>query len=179
MLTKEADDLVHSFARIKSKATAQDSQIRNVENWFKNYPDAIDGEEQHFRGKAGDLFPILSKPKSPLVLFLQQSRLLRFRFRLSKRADRVDSPQTKYTSEQGLETFATWSIIVVGLGMSFGSIWWLNYVKENVHRLAIITVSATLFTIWSWLAAGNRPFEILAAFAAYMAVLMIYRQLSS
>lgn len=63
--------------------------------------------------------------------------------------------------------------------MTFGSIWWLNFVNDNVHRLAIITASATLFTTWAWLAAGNRPFEILAAFAAYMAVLMIYRQLAS
>ncbi|KAK5128244.1 hypothetical protein LTR85_002911 [Meristemomyces frigidus] len=178
-LLEQYNQLVHSFAQLKAKPTARNQQINNLKNWFAFYPHAIDEEEQHHRAKDGDLFPILAKPKVPLVLLMQKSRALRFRFRLSKRSDRIDLPSVTYTSEQGLETCATFSILIVGLCMSFGSIWWLNDVTNNVHRLAIITGSASLFTFWSWLAAGNRPFEILAAFAAYMAVLMIYRQLGS
>jgi hypothetical protein len=38
-------------------------------------------------------------------------------------------------------------------------------------------VSGTIMSLITWAAAGNRPFEILATFAAYMAVLMIYQQI--
>ena len=89
----------------------------------------------------------------------------------------MDDPSVTYTSEQGIEIFFTWVTLIVGSGMLFGSIWWLNFVEANIYRLAIITVSATLFTFWAWLAAGNKPFEVMAACAAYMAVLMIFRQL--
>jgi hypothetical protein len=77
-----------------------------------------------------------------------------------------------------LEAMATFIAISIGLGMTFGSIWALNAVSDTVYRLAIITASGGIMTLIAWLAAGNRPFEILATFAAYMAVLMIYRQIA-
>lgn len=63
--------------------------------------------------------------------------------------------------------------------MLFASVWGLNYVTDNAKRLGIITGSVFAFTAWAWLAAGNKPFEILTAVAGYTAVLMIYRQLQS
>jgi hypothetical protein len=67
--------------------------------------------------------------------------------------------------------------LTVGLSMTFASIWTLNFVSNKVYSLAIITVSGTIMSLITWAAAGNRPFEILATFAAYMAVLMIYQQI--
>ncbi|TKA72458.1 hypothetical protein B0A55_06891 [Friedmanniomyces simplex] len=177
-LLQQYNDLVNSFSQLKAKQTADDRQCQNIENWFETYPNAIDPDEQHFRDQQGDLFPLLATPKSPLITLLQRLRLLRFRFTLSKRPDRIDSPYTRYTSEHGMETAISIITLVVGLGMLFASVWWLNFVEENKHRLGIITGSVSLFTVWSWLAAGNKPFEILAAVAGYTAVLMIYRQLS-
>ena len=139
-----------------------------MRNWFAHYPGAIAGEEQFFEGNEGDLVSLLTKRRSPFVSFLTSFKPVRARFRLSKRSDRVDLPEVIYASATGLETFATVSILIAGLVLCFGSIWWLNFVVNNVYRLAIITTSASLFTIWAWIAAGNRPFEILAAFAAYV-----------
>ncbi|GAB1729277.1 hypothetical protein NU195Hw_Modified_141t1 [Hortaea werneckii] len=179
-LIQQYNDLVNSFTLLKEKQTASAHQRQNIANWFLWYPSAIDlEEEQHFEGHDGDLFAILPKRRSPLVTFMRRSLWIRRVFSLRPRDDRIDDPSNNYTSGTGVEVFATILILFVGLGMTFGSIWWLNFVNDNVHRLAIITASATLFTTWAWLAAGNRPFEILAAFAAYMAVLMIYRQLAS
>ncbi|KAI6908734.1 hypothetical protein D0869_12094 [Hortaea werneckii] len=178
-LIQQYNDLVNSFTLLKEKQTASAHQIQNIANWFLWYPHAIDEDEQHFKGHQGDQFAILPKRRSPLVTLMRRSHWIRRVFSLRGRDDRVDDPSNNYTSGTGVENFATIVILFVGLGMTFGSIWWLNFVNDNVHRLAIITASATLFTTWAWLAAGNRPFEILAAFAAYMAVLMIYRQLAS
>lgn len=172
---------MESFSKLKAKETATDHHIRNVRNWFDAYGEqAIDPDEQHFRDHEGDVFTMLPSPRAyPLVAALHNSKFVRRLFRLKKRSDRVESPSTIYTSNTGLETLAAFVSLVVGLGMTFGSIWWLNFVDSTVYRLAIITASGTLLTLIAWAAAGNKPFEILAAFAAYMAVLMIYRQVES
>jgi len=100
-------------------------------------------------------------------------------FKLKIRSDRIASDSTKYTSTKGLEVLAAMLSLTVGLSMTFASIWWLNFVDDKVYRLAIITASGAVMSLITWVAAGNRPFEILATFAAYMAVLMIYQQIGS
>lgn len=100
-------------------------------------------------------------------------------FTLKMRHDRIESGSTTYVSQTGLEILAALICLSIGLLMTFGSIWGLNFVNNRIHQLAIITGSGTLITAVAWLAAGNRPFEILAAFAAYMAVLMIFLQIDN
>jgi hypothetical protein len=176
----EQDDLVNSFSQLKAKETARPHQIRNIENLFHNNDDnLINPKQQHFRDHPSDLFPIVSKPAVPLVSLLHRQDWTRQIFKLRDRTDKASTTDTTYSSARGIETATSLIILSTGLAMAFGSIWWLNYVKNDEHRLGIITVSGTIFTALAYLAAGPRPFEILAAFAAYLAVLMIYLQISS
>jgi hypothetical protein len=179
-LTPEADELVASFSKLKAMQTATPRQTGNIANWFESYGgDAIDPEEQHYKNHQGDLVTMISKPQYPLIALLYRSRFIRRMFKLKLRSDRVDSNSTTYISTRGLEVLAAMLSLTVGLSMTFASIWWLNFVDDTIIRLAIITASGTLMSLITWAAAGNRPFEILAAFAAYMAVLMIYQQIGS
>ncbi|EMC92848.1 hypothetical protein BAUCODRAFT_133770 [Baudoinia panamericana UAMH 10762] len=183
-LLQQYNDLVASFSNIRSRPTATKRQCRNLRHWFGTYPDAIQPDEQHHLDQdgnmlQGDLFPIVARPKAPLAMLIDRTRCLRFLFRTGKRSDHVDTPLARYWSAKALETFTTVIILIVGLGMLFGPVWWLNNVNEHDRQLAIVTGFSVLFVIWSWFAAGNRPFEILAASAAYTAVLMIYRQIAS
>lgn len=179
-LTSDADDLIISFSALKAKTTATDLQTQNLVNWINNHgPDPIDDQEYHWRDHKGDLITMVTRPTYPLVGLLGQYSLIRRIFTLKKRDDRIDSDATTYVSNTGLERFATFICLFVGLAMTFGSIWWLNFVSDSIIRLAIITVSGSIITIVAWFAAGNRPFEILATFAAYMAVLMIYLQIDN
>ncbi|KAM0719086.1 hypothetical protein Q7P37_004991 [Cladosporium fusiforme] len=176
-LLQQYNELVLSFSNLKAKTTATEQQIQNVINWDGNCGfNTIDEQEQHWRGHQGDLITLVSRPRYPLVGLLNRSLLIRRMFSVEKRSDRIDFESTTYTSNAGLEAFATFLCLFVGLAMTFGSIWWLNFVSNSITRLAIITVSGTIIAVVAWLAAGNRPFEILATFAAYMAVLMIYLQ---
>ncbi|KAK5173135.1 uncharacterized protein LTR77_003257 [Saxophila tyrrhenica] len=179
-LLKAYYDSVNSFAEVKARPTARRHHIRNLENWFKTYPNAIDPEEQHFRRGdqflEGDLFPIISKQQPPLRLALGQWRWLRFQFQLRPRDDRIGSDQIIYTSEKGLDLFTNMLVLVLGLLLLFAPMWWLNFVVNDVHRLAVITSFVAAFTGVVWAAAGQRPFEILAATAAYAAVLMVFLQ---
>jgi hypothetical protein len=167
---------------VKTRPTASKHHRKNLENFFHNYPGAIIRTEQHFKEADGayyesDLFPIATKERTPLRLFLGQWQWLRSRFSLKNRADRLKTDSTRYTSEKGLDRFTTTVIIAVGLGLLYGPMWWLNFISNDSCRLAIITGFVTMFTVLIWAAAGNqRPFEVLAAAAAYAAVLMVFMQ---
>lgn len=165
---------------MKTMQTAANNQTRNIDNWFATYGDkAIDDREKHYRGHQGDLVAMISSPQYPLIDLLHRSKFIRGLFKLKKRGDRIDDDLTRYNSTTGLEVLAAMLCLTIGLSMTFASIWWLNFVHNKVYSLAIITASGTLMSLITWAAAGNRPFEILAAFAAYMAVLMIYQQIAS
>ncbi|KAK4494006.1 hypothetical protein PRZ48_015192 [Zasmidium cellare] len=177
-LLRDYYNLVNAYAPIKTRPTASNDQRNNMVNWFINHPNAIDDEEKHFLDpkRRGDLFPIVSKQKPPLAMWLEQIRLFRLPFRLSQRADRVEAEETRYHSATGVEVASSVVIVVVGLGLLFGPMWWLNYVSDDRYRLGIITGFVSLFATWLWMAAGPRAFEILAGTAAYAAVLMVFLQ---
>lgn len=160
--------------------TATPHQTQKIDNWFENHgDDAIAPEEKHYKGHQGDLVTMISKTQYPLVTLLHRTRFIRRLFTLSPRSDRVASDSTRYTSNKGIDVLAAILCLTVGLSMTFASIWWLNFVDNKVYRLGIITASGTIMSLITWAAAGNKPFEILATFAAYMAVLMIYQQIGS
>ena len=156
--------------------TARPHHIRNLENWFITYPYAIDVDEQHFGLKDGDLFPIKARPRAPLGTLLEQSGWLTASFDMKPKAGRAKSSSATYYSDTGLDYFVSILILIDGLCLLFGPVWWLSYVTTNSYRLAIITAFASFFTRRLLLAAGQRPFEILGASAPYAAVLMLYVQ---
>ena len=63
--------------------------------------------------------------------------------------------------------------------MLLGPMWWLNFVMDDAKRSGIITVFVFFFAIGLSLIGSGRPFETLAATAAYAAVLMVFMQKQS
>lgn len=173
-----ADNLVNAFGQVRKNQTARPEHVQNLNNWFVNRPEAIDPLEQHFRdeNKQSDLFPLVLKERSPLRLFLGQAKWLRLLFPPRNFAGQAISPSTHYTSETALDRLTNAIILIVGLCLLFGPMWGLHFINSNTNRLAIITGFVSAFTGLTFLAAGQRPFEILAATAAYAAVLMVYLQ---
>lgn len=72
--------------------------------------------------------------------------------------------------------FADSIIISLGLAMLFGPMWWLEWVSDDVKRLAIITSFIFIFAVGLRAISRVKPFEVLAATAAYAAVLMVFMQ---
>lgn len=174
------DNSVNAFSQVRKYPTAQDRHVSNLRNWFKNNREAIVPAEQHFLtpGKERDLFPVVLKEKSPLRRVLGRWNWLRYLFVPRSKVGQVDSPATHYTSETALDRFTNTVILAAGLCLLFGPMWWLHWVSKDIYRLGIITGFVTAFTSLASSAAGQRPFEILAATAAYAAVLMVYLQIS-
>ena len=66
--------------------------------------------------------------------------------------------------------------------MLVGPLWWLQHISaqnNTEYRLAVITGFLVLFTILLSILTVARPFEVLAATAAYAAVLMVFMQISN
>lgn len=65
----------------------------------------------------------------------------------------------------------------MGLIMLLAPMWWLDHVSDSEVRLGIITVFLTAFVGVMSTATVHRPFEVVAASAAYAAVLMVFMQI--
>jgi len=169
---------VEAFSSMKSRQGAQDHQVRNVQNWLHNHGNAIDPDEQAFIDHEGDTIAVVSKQKSLLRLLLERFQPMRSLFRVGGRADRVDSECTKYYSDRWFDTATTAAIIVVGLMMLFAPMWWLNGETDGYKRLGIITGFVILFSVLLFGAttSSTKGFEVLAATAAYAAVLAVFLQ---
>ena len=63
--------------------------------------------------------------------------------------------------------------------MIVGPLWWLQHLAAQKARLGVITGFLVVFTILLSILTVARPFEVLAAAAAYGAVLMVFMQISS
>lgn len=62
--------------------------------------------------------------------------------------------------------------------MLLAPLWWLEYVNSTDVRLGIITSFICVFIFLISLSVVNRPFEVVAATAAYTAVLMVFMQIN-
>ena len=88
-----------------------------------------------------------------------------------------------YRQHARLESFTIWATIVLGLAMLIGPLWILQHISASELglklRLVVITVFLILFTLLLSIIIVARPFEVLAATAAYGAVLMVFLQLGT
>jgi len=73
---------------------------------------------------------------------------------------------TVYHSDRGIDTLTDNIILLAGLLMLFGPMWWLNYVSDDNKRLGIITGFVFFFSVVLASATIAKPFEVLAGTAA-------------
>ena len=88
---------------------------------------------------------------------------------------------TVYNKESVIDKSVTFVTMVLGVAMLIGPLWWLQHLTHNnlEARLGVITGFLVVFTILLSILTVARPFEVLAATAAYGAVLMVFMQIST
>lgn len=174
----QADQFIDAFGKIRVKPRATKHQITNVENWL--HRGAIESKEAAFVKRESDLISIHSRPRPPLLQWLESFGKVQTwgPFKAKIRPDlHVQSTATKYSSNEKFDTFGTVSVISMGLIMLLAPLWWLNHVSASEKRLGIITVFLVIFVAIMSTATIHRPFEVVAASAAYAAVLMVFMQI--
>ena len=87
---------------------------------------------------------------------------------------------TIYNKDSLVDKIVTFITIALGLGMLIGPLWWLQSLSgPNIlkTRLEVITGFLVVFAVLLSTLTVAKPFEVLAAAAAYGAVLMVFMQL--
>ncbi|KAL8658703.1 MAG: hypothetical protein Q9226_000817 [Calogaya cf. arnoldii] len=166
---------VLDYSELKARPDATKRQITYVKNWLENNNQPIRPEEVTFVEKE-DLMPMvprMSPRKSTDKVKLTQ--------RHYNHPDNFKSETTVYSEEGIIDKTVTCVTIGLGLIMLIAPLWLLQYVYSSEPdmkaRLKIITGFLIGFTILLSIVAVARPFEVLAATAAYAAVLMVFMQL--
>jgi hypothetical protein len=128
----------------------------------------------------GDLIAINSQSLAPLGRWLQFCASFHhpalFRA-VPNKHKLVDSATTVYSSNTKFERLTTRTVLVAGLIALLAPMWWLEFVSDSHKRLGIITGFICVFVSIISVATYNRPFEVVAATAAYAAVLMVFMQI--
>lgn len=117
-----------------------------------------------------DLINIIEKSKSPARKILERSRAilsLPFLRQKSSSASTQHSTTTVYYSDERIEFLG--SVLIVGTGflMLIGPLWWLEFEKNVLKRLGVVTGFSGLFLVLLSFMTSAKPFEALAATAAY------------
>ncbi|KAF6829740.1 hypothetical protein CMUS01_08026 [Colletotrichum musicola] len=161
--------------------TSDGRDVENLENWFLANPGAINPPESSFIEKTADLMSIVPKVKSPLRR--AQERVSNFDlsplFKFSPAGDVYDPETVRYHSDKRIERFITATIIAVGFLMLIAPLWIIVFVSGDLQRLGVITAFVALFLCLLSSVTVAKPFETLAATAAYTAVLMVFMQSGS
>ncbi|KAL8966722.1 MAG: hypothetical protein Q9183_003240 [Haloplaca sp. 2 TL-2023] len=156
---------VLDHSALKARQKASDSQISYVKNWFKNNEQPIRPAETSSIEKEGDLIPLVPR--------LDQSHY--------NHRDNWVSETTIYSEEEKMDKMVTCITIGLGLAMLIAPLWLLQYVytaEPNLEtRLGVITGFLVAFALLLSVVVVARPFEVLAATAAYGAVMMVFMQL--
>ncbi|KAI9867436.1 MAG: hypothetical protein M1813_008994 [Trichoglossum hirsutum] len=178
---KEYNDFIASYSTLRSRPPANPHEITNVKNWFYRYPAAILDSEAEYVNHTDDLMSIVPKIKTPLRSVLENIRGFRlssiFRIKPTTAPEIYDPETTHYHSDTRMELFVTIVIVSIGLLMLIAPLWVLMFVGNQIKRLAIITAFIIVFLLLISTVTVAKPFESLAATAAYSAVLMVFMQM--
>lgn len=149
---------------------APQRDVRSIRNWHYNHGSAaILNEEQKYL-EQDDLFCVLQKDKTPLRRMIDKSYRLRT-MDLWRRPDTVpdyDTSHISYYSDKRIDHFASGVIIGIGTCLLIIPLWILQALDTLTIKLAVITVFIFVFLLILSISMASKPFEALAATAAYV-----------
>ncbi|PVH88906.1 hypothetical protein DL98DRAFT_622567 [Cadophora sp. DSE1049] len=183
-------------SELKKFPQAARQDLQSVRNWHFNHGGkdlengevdltccAISPEEQEYLDRPQDLFSVVPREKAPLRRLLDRSRKFRIAsFWRSNEAPSLpiyDQDVITYTSDKRIDRFVAVLIVWIGTVMLLVPMWILQALDKSNHKLGVITAFVVVFLGLVSYATVAKPFETLAATAAYSAVLMVFLQLGS
>lgn len=175
------DELVLQHSQLRARPPVPKKDICSLENWFYNNGNAILAEETGYIKHHSDLFPLVPISKSPLRSLLERSshfRLLRLWQRKDMHHSASQDENVHYISDEKIDSFIAAFIMSLGLIMLIAPLWILAFLGGLVQRLGVISAFIGLFVALVSITTVAKPFESLAAAAAYSAVLMVFLQIS-
>jgi hypothetical protein len=161
-------------AELKKYPTLEEQDLQSLGAWHWNHNDcAIAEEEKLYLTQTHDLFSLVPRVKTPLRRLLDRSRKFRlhpfWHDRNKPELPFYDNKVVTYISDKRIDKFITIIIITVGMAMLIAPIWILQALEQPSLKLGTITAFIVLFLGMISYATVAKPFETLAATAAYVA----------
>lgn len=118
-------------------------QLRNIQTWLTNYPNAIEGPEQEFVVREKDLFAVQISRRTLFGKWMESLGLYRFAgFRgVGSRAS------GKYYDRNAWKDLGGFWLMLCLLGMLLGPLWALPFILDRVVRLSVVTSFAVVFSM--------------------------------
>ncbi|MCJ1396330.1 hypothetical protein MMC18_009219 [Xylographa bjoerkii] len=178
---EDYNQYIHNYAQIGTRAGVATKDIRSLDAWAIDNPNGILAEELHYLKSGDDLIYVLPKEKSPLRRIYNKAESLGLGWFRRHPTDILgyDPESTSLQEDERAETVISRVVLVIGLVMLIDPLWILEYVQGSAQSLAVITGFIILFLGLLTFTTAAKPFESLAAAAAYSAVLMVFLQLKS
>lgn len=176
-----SDDLLIQQATSQGHSRVPKRDIESVANWHHNTPHGILEAETVYLRHAHDLIRVVPKGLSPMRRILEKTT----HFRLLKFWESKDPPlprysahpeELRYSSDEGIDKTIALTITALGMLMLIAPLWVLNATNWPQARLGVITGFVMLFLGLIAFTTVARPWESLAAVAAYSAVLVVFLQ---
>ena len=165
--------------RIKQQDTASTAQRCNVQIWFENHTNAVHPDEQGYIEHLDDLITLSQRHKTSVQKLCERAAFVRWLpWRKAKTLPDFET-NVRIGSDDTMHWLADSVTICLGVAMLLGPMWWLEWISSDVKRLTIITCFIVVFAIGLRAISRAQPFEILAATAAYAAVLMVFMQVKN
>ncbi|KAL3483260.1 hypothetical protein BJX62DRAFT_231109 [Aspergillus germanicus] len=178
------DRYICRYIKLRTRAPATEKDIKSLRNWHYNCKEAISEKESQYIEK-DDLFALIPKERAPLRRLFERSSCFRF-LALWQRKQAPTSllplhirKHVHYSSAERIDQFVTATTVFAGLVMIITPIWILAFTKAMVLQLTFITIFILLFLALVSFGTNAKPYEALAATAAYSAILMVFLQFGS
>ncbi|KAI1267996.1 hypothetical protein F5Y18DRAFT_377102 [Xylariaceae sp. FL1019] len=167
-------------SQLREFTRAPKRDIQSLKTWHENFDNsAIDQDEQVYLSKTQDLVRLKSQDKTVLREWIDSSlqlRTLSIWKKKSREVPKYEANNVSYYSDRAMDSFASSVIVFIGAVILITPLWVLQAMNNLTKKLAVITVFVLVFLLVLSFMLVAKPFEVLAATAAYAAVLMVFIQ---
>ncbi|CZR63284.1 uncharacterized protein PAC_13181 [Phialocephala subalpina] len=174
----EYNSFINSHTPLRARPAVPKEDSNNSYAWHYNNHGAILDEEQAYLTHEDDLMAIRPQEKGSLRRFIGRFALARrhgFFRRNPDGTENFQDPETHYLARlDRIDKLVSGIILLAGLLMLVVPLWILEFVTDEVVRLGVITTFVVLFLVVVVTISGAKPYESLAATAAYAAVLIVF-----
>ncbi|KAF1948719.1 hypothetical protein CC80DRAFT_485693 [Byssothecium circinans] len=181
---RQYNELLLQHSQLCAKPAVPPNHIRSVSNWFSHTQNAIHDEERAYITHPTDLIQLVPSSYTPIRSLLERSTRFRL-FGLWRKPTPTSLhghfPQPDllhYTSDSRVDAFVAATVTFLGMVMLIVPLWVLAVTHGTMKRLGVITGFVVLFLGLVAFTTVARPFESLAAAAAYSAVLVVFLQIA-
>lgn len=137
------DSRLASFLQIHERPVPSLEQVRNIQTWLANYPNAIEDPEQEFVSHEKDLFAVKLARRTHFGKWMESIGL----YNLAGFRDAGSKASGKYYDRNAWKSLGGFWLMVCLLGMLLGPLWALPFALDRAVRLSVVTAFAVAFSM--------------------------------